>query len=136
MRARVLLTQVWNQPERPSRRQLLLADEAFGWGTVHELVREVAAAVEAGIRERFIAAAEAKKRKDECVAAGRRFVAAYVRSVHYVEGIHKAAMAHDTHHDRRAGAGDECVSEGKAEHLPGISRPSGKEGCMEVQETT
>ena len=41
---------------------------------------------------------EAKKNKDESVAAGREFVEAYVTYMHYVEGIHTAIMSAGAHH--------------------------------------
>ena len=78
------------------------ADQALEGGSVDELAGKIAATVEAGIRERFAAAAEARKHKDESVEAGRKFVAAYVKFVHYVERIHETAMAHDAHHGDEA----------------------------------
>jgi len=79
------------------------ADEALAKGNVDELAEKIAAAVEAGIRERFAAAVEAAKRKDESVEAGRKFVAAYVQFVHYVEGVHETVMGHGAHHGEPAG---------------------------------
>ena len=78
------------------------ADESLEKGNVDELAKKIAAAVEAGIREQFAAAADAKKHKDESVEAGRKFVAAYVQFVHYVERIHEAVMGHGAHHDEEA----------------------------------
>ncbi|HOQ87567.1 MAG TPA: DUF6448 family protein [Phycisphaerae bacterium] len=78
------------------------ADEAMAKGSVDELTKKIAAAVEAGIRERFAAAAEAAKHKDESVEAGRKFVAAYVQFVHYVEGVHETVMRHGAHHGEPA----------------------------------
>ncbi len=75
------------------------ADEALVKGNVDELAKKIAVAVEAGIRERFAVAAEARKHKDKSVEAGRKFVAAYVQFVHYVEGIHETAMGHGGHHE-------------------------------------
>ena len=50
-----------------------------------------------GIRERFDRAVEAKKHAGENVDAGRKYVAAYVEYVHYVEGIHGAVMGGGAH---------------------------------------
>lgn len=83
------------------------SDEALEQGNVDELAKKIAAAVEAGIRERFAAAAEARKHKDESVEAGRKFVAAYVQFVHYVEAIHDMAVGHGAHHGGEAAAADE-----------------------------
>lgn len=73
------------------------SDESLEHGSVDDLARSVAAAVEASIRERFKAAAEARKHKDASVDAGRAFVAAYVEFVHHVERIHETATAHGAH---------------------------------------
>lgn len=74
------------------------SDDALENGNVDELAKSIAATVEVGIRERFDGAAEAGKHKDESVEAGRKFVAAYVQFVHYVEKIHEVAVGHDAHH--------------------------------------
>lgn len=63
------------------------SDKALEGGKADELVKAATDAVAAGIRERFAKAAEAKKHAGESVEAGRRFVAAYVEFVHYVERI-------------------------------------------------
>jgi hypothetical protein len=41
---------------------------------------------------------EKKKHADESVEAGREYVEAYVRYVHYVEGIHAAIASEGEHH--------------------------------------
>lgn len=85
------------------------SDEALEKDNVDDLVKLIAAAVEAGIRERFTAAAKAAKHKDDSVEAGRKFVAAYVQFVHYVEAVHDTAMGHGGHHgepDSRTGTQD------------------------------
>lgn len=73
------------------------ADEALRKGNVDELAKKIAAAVEAGIRKRFAAAAEARRHRDKSVAAGRKFVAAYVQFTHFVENIHETVMGHGGH---------------------------------------
>jgi hypothetical protein len=78
------------------------SDEALNKGNADDLAKRIAAAVEAGIRERFAAAAEARKHKDNSVEAGRKFVAAYVEFVHYVEAVHETTMGHGAHHDHQA----------------------------------
>jgi len=74
------------------------ADKALDSGSVNDLVKEITEVVSAGIRERFNHAIEAKKHADENVESGREFVKAYVEFVHYVEGLHLAALgpAHHT----------------------------------------
>jgi hypothetical protein len=74
------------------------ADKALESGSVNELVKEITSIVSAGIRERFNHTVEAKKHADENVETGREYVKAYVEFVHYVEGLHLAAVgpAHHT----------------------------------------
>jgi len=74
------------------------ADKALESGSVNDLVKEISGIVSAGIRERFNHTVEAKKHAEESVEAGREYVKAYVEFVHYVEGLHLAALgpAHHT----------------------------------------
>jgi hypothetical protein len=74
------------------------ADKALEAGSFDELVKLVTDAVSAGIRERYDRVAEARKHKDENVAAGREYVAAYVEYTHYVERLHQDAEGHGAHH--------------------------------------
>lgn len=65
-------------------------DAALANGNITPLEDEMSAAVAAGIRRRFAAAAE-KSKHDRSVAAGREYVEAYVELVHYVEAVHALA---------------------------------------------
>lgn len=69
------------------------ADRCLSTGQVDDLARELAAQVEKAVRERYKAARGAAEHKDHSVQAGREFVAAYVRFIHLVEGLHQAATA-------------------------------------------
>lgn len=74
------------------------ADEAIDEGSVGDLADKVGNVVTNGIKERFGKLMEAKKHMNDSVEAGRKYVAAYVEYVHYVEGIHNLATggaAHD-----------------------------------------
>jgi len=73
------------------------ADKALESGSVNDLVKEITGIVSAGIRERFNHVVEAKKHADESVEAGRQYVKAYVEFVHYVEGLHLAAVGPASH---------------------------------------
>jgi hypothetical protein len=73
------------------------ADHALEKGSADELVKTIAADMEKGIRERFAAAAEAKKHADESVDVGREFVEAYVEFTHYVERLHQDATGKAAH---------------------------------------
>ena len=63
------------------------ADKALVTGEVEPLTRLVAERVAAGVRERFARARDLKRHADDSVAAGRRYVAAYVDFIHFVEGL-------------------------------------------------
>lgn len=92
------------------------SDEALEQGNVDALAGGIAGVVEAGIRERFAAAAEARKHKDESIEAGRKFVAAYVEFVHYVEAVHDIAMGHGAHHGEKPPAVDEHPARKTSDH--------------------
>ncbi len=80
------------------------ADKALETGSADALVKIVADAAAAGIRERFARVKEKKKHADESVEKGREFVAAYVEFTHFVERLHLDASApcrcehHAEHH--------------------------------------
>lgn len=79
------------------------ADKALAGGSSDALVKMVTDAVATGIRERYGRAAAAYKHKDESVAAGRKFVEAYVEYTHYVERIHSDATAKGEHGGQHKG---------------------------------
>ncbi|WP_298438917.1 DUF6448 family protein [Geobacter sp.] len=74
------------------------ADKALAGGSAEELVKLVTDAVANGIRQRYERVAEAYRHKDESVAAGRRYVAAYVEYTHYVELLHQDAAGQSARH--------------------------------------
>ncbi len=76
------------------------ADKALESGSSVDLVKLVTDAVADGIQKRYERVAEAKKHKDESVAAGREYVAAYVDYTHYVERLHQDAAGHGAHHGK------------------------------------
>lgn len=70
------------------------ADRAIEHGSLAELVAVVTAATSNGIRERYEAVVHAKHMATPGnVAAGRRFVAAYVSFIHYVERLFEPGEA-------------------------------------------
>jgi hypothetical protein len=85
------------------------ADKALDAGSVDALAKEVAAAAEKGIRERFARAAAKKAHAAHSVEAGRAYVEAYVEFVHYVERLHGDAAGAAHRH-----AATERAAEGKA----------------------
>jgi hypothetical protein len=73
------------------------ADRALETGQIEPLVRLVSDAVRAGILERFKEVSERRKNAESSVESGRLYVEAYVSFVHYVEGLHNAAISRAGH---------------------------------------
>lgn len=69
------------------------ADKSLESGTVGPLQDLLAKAVQHGLRERFEALRALKGYDPNDVAAGRRYVRAYVEYIHYVERLHESATA-------------------------------------------
>lgn len=67
------------------------ADKALDSGSTEAMEKLLADAIRKGLREHFHAAMSQKKFAPDDVAAGRRYVEAYVPYVHYVEGLWEAA---------------------------------------------
>lgn len=67
------------------------ADRALQSGSAEALTRLLADAVTAGVQSRFEAALQKKTFEPNDVAAGRRYVDAYIAYVHYVEKVWEAA---------------------------------------------
>jgi hypothetical protein len=66
------------------------AEEALEAQSVKSLSQELGAALQHGLGESFQNVQRAGKPALADVDAGRRYVASYVRFIHYVEGLHKA----------------------------------------------
>lgn len=73
------------------------ADKAIEGGSVDELANKIGNVVASGIKKRFAELMEAKTHMNDSVEAGRKYVAAYVEYVHYVEGIHNLATGGSAH---------------------------------------
>ena len=69
------------------------ADRALQTGSPDAVVKLLVDAVSAGVRSRFQAAAQRQAFDPNDVAAGRKYVEAYVPYVHYVERLWEAANA-------------------------------------------
>jgi len=69
------------------------ADRALKTGSPDAVIELLVDAVSAGVRARFQAAADRQAFDPDDVAAGRRYVEAYVPYVHYVERLWEAASA-------------------------------------------
>ena len=75
------------------------ADKAIESGKLDGLLKDVTDSVIAGIRKRYQRVLETKKHADENIAAGRKYVAAYVEFIHYVEHLHQAAAGETDSHE-------------------------------------
>lgn len=73
------------------------ADGAIEAGSVDALAQKIGKAAEEAVRERYERLMAARAHKDESVAAGREFVAAYVEYVHFVEGLHNTITQGGAH---------------------------------------
>jgi hypothetical protein len=71
------------------------ADQALAKGSVDPLADAIAGHVGKAIRERFADALATRKNADKSVEAGREYVEAYVKYVHFVEGI--VGVVHGEH---------------------------------------
>lgn len=93
------------------------ADAALENGHVDKLVDLVTGEVARGLRARHARAVEARKHAAESVALGREFVEAYVKFIHYAEGIYLAATSDAAHHGegaKPAGEAHDHAAQGEA----------------------
>jgi hypothetical protein len=67
------------------------SDKALETASVDALLKLTSEKISAGLRERHERVVEARKHADHDVEAGRRYVAAYVDYVHYLESLQQAA---------------------------------------------
>jgi hypothetical protein len=74
-----------------------LAEQALTAGRADELAAKLSAHLAAEVKAKLAAVVEAAKHRDDSVAAGRRYVAAYVTYMHYVEGVHAAIVTAGGH---------------------------------------
>ncbi|MCP4898341.1 MAG: hypothetical protein GY906_15310 [bacterium] len=88
-------TGIKDEPVEPI---VAIADQALTEGSADEMIKKINSHMAEAIKEKFRKVTEAKKKKDENVAAGREFVEAYVTYMHYVEGIHTAIVSASAHH--------------------------------------
>ena len=100
--------------DEPVEPIVALADGALEAGSADEMIAQITGHVASAIREKFDRALEARKHKDDSVAAGREYVEAYVTYMHFVEGIHTAVMSAGGH--GHAGAAVEPAGNGHEAH--------------------
>jgi len=82
-------------------------DAALAQGSVDEVVKLLAGAMEKGIRAKFDRVTATAKEADQSVAAGREYVEAYVVFTHYVERLHSNITGGVEHGEGAAPAHEE-----------------------------
>ncbi len=92
--------------DEPAEPIVAMADRALSDGSADAMVEALTAHLASAVREKFHAAAEAKKERDKSVEAGRKYVEAYVTYMHYVEGVHAAMASAGGHEDHAESHGD------------------------------
>jgi hypothetical protein len=92
------------------------ADRALKTGSAEEVVKLLVDAIRAGVGRHFRAAAERQAFDVNDVAAGRRYVEAYVPYVHYVERLWEAATGSVHGHHPEHGAQPHQAGAHHAEH--------------------
>jgi hypothetical protein len=77
------------------------ADHALAAGSSVDLARELSAAIESGVNERFATVRERSRHGADTIEAGREYVEAYVEYAHFVEAVHSLAAhgAPAAHHE-------------------------------------
>lgn len=83
----------------------MAADRALEEGSVDSLAGKIAGSLEKEIRARFDRVMEKKKHAEQNVRAGREYVEAYVRYVHFVDGVHNMISGHGGGHGHGEQAG-------------------------------
>jgi hypothetical protein len=76
----------------------MAADKAIEQGSVDKLAGEIGDKLRNEIVARFHRVREKKKHADDSVQAGREYVEAYVRYVHFVDGVHTMIAGHGAEH--------------------------------------
>lgn len=79
--------------DEPLEPIVAMADKALAEGSDREMVKAISAHMASAIDEKFKKAAEAMKKRDVSIDAGREFVEAYVTYIHYIEAVHAAIVA-------------------------------------------
>lgn len=81
----------------PAEPIIAAVDKGLDTGSIDKVVKHVTSEVSEGIKKRFNETLERKKHADDNVAAGRKFVEAYVDLTHYVERLYNDAGGQADH---------------------------------------
>jgi hypothetical protein len=90
--------------DEPVDAVIAMSEDALGKGSADDMIQKLKAHMEAVAREKFTAVSTAAKDKDKSVEAGRKYVAAYVTYMHYIEGLHASIVGASAHACEAAGA--------------------------------
>jgi len=88
--------------DEPAEPVVVMADNTITQGSADDMIAKINAHLGAVIQEKYDALMKAKADKDKSVEAGRKYVAAYVDYMHYVENVHAAIVAEVGHHHESA----------------------------------
>ena len=80
------------------------ADAALDSGSAEALITQMQSHLRRGVTQRFTAALAAKEHAGHSVAHGRKYVAAYVEYIHYIENARNAIMGASQPHSEPATA--------------------------------
>jgi hypothetical protein len=94
------------KPAGQTAHALVLADQSLERRSADDLAKAIASEAEHGVRHRFEEVQAAARDANTSVEAGRHYVAAYVRYVHYVEALHGAVAGATDHHEAGGSAHD------------------------------
>jgi len=83
---------------------VISADKALETGSDEDLLKLMSSEIIHGIREHYARTLALKKNAGKNIEAGRKFAAAYVTYVHYVEKLYEDAKLQSAHHDHDAPA--------------------------------
>jgi hypothetical protein len=101
--------------DEPVAPLVALADQAVANGTAEELTRQLSTHLAAALQQKLARVVAARPHREDSVAAGREYVAAYVAFMHYVEAVHSALAAGAEHHGAAA----------HQDHAPAAAAPHG-----------
>lgn len=90
--------------DEPPEKIIQLSDQALAADSPDELIKKIQGHIGEVIRTKFNTVVETAKNKDKNVEAGRAYVAAYIKYMHFIEKIHTAVMS--TGHNGEAAASD------------------------------
>lgn len=90
------------KPAGTADHAILAADESIRQGSADELIKHIQQTVNDVSRDLLADVLETAAHADDSVEAGRKYVHAYVKYMHYIEGLAAAAGGHGAEHHAAA----------------------------------